>query len=335
MVGSLSKALAKAGHRVGVVTPLYKGIKEKYNPSKMDYFLEVPVGEKLVKGEVYILEPLPNFTIYFIDLPAYFYRSSLYLENGRDFPDNAERFIFLSKAVVHLARFLPWKPEVVHVHDWQVGLVPALVLHHRVTQGWIDAPSTCLTIHNLAYQGSFPRSEYALTNLPWEFYHIDGIEFYGGMNCLKAAISYADVITTVSPRYAREITTELFGCGLDAALRKRQDDLVGILNGVDYEEWNTDHNPYLKHSYNVENLEGKLTTKLDLQKEFGLPINPEIPLFGNISRLADQKGIDIQLGALEEMFSSDMQFVLLGSGAANYERGYTKLAKRYPNKAGV
>jgi starch synthase len=155
------------------------------------------------------------------------------------------------------------------------------------------------------------------------------------MNCLKAGILYADVITTVSPRYAREITTEAFGCGLDAVLRQRQDSLVGILNGVDYEEWNTTHNPHLKAPYSLGQLKGKLTNKLELQKEFGLPAGARLPLFANITRLADQKGVDIQLSALEEMVSADLQFVLLGSGAPHYEKAYQGLAQRFPNKVAV
>jgi starch synthase len=170
------------------------------------------------------------------------------------------------------------------------------------------------------------------TNLPWDYFNPDGAEFYGQMNCLKAGIAYADLVTTVSPRYAREITTPEYGCGLDGLLRKRQDSLVGILNGVDFEEWNTTHNPYLRHPYSVDDLSGKTLNKLDLQKELGLPVNKDIPLFGNISRLIDQKGVDILLGALEEMLSADMQFVVLGTGDPAYENAYRELAQRHPTK---
>src|SRR5262249_50602238 len=146
-----------------------------------------------------------------------------------------------------------------------------------------------------------------------DYFHPDGVEFWGQMNCLKAGLSYADMLTTVSPRYAREITTPEFGCGLDPVLRARHDSLVGILNGVDYEEWNTTRNPYLNHPYSIKDLAGKVAGKAELQGELGLPLQPNVPLFGSITRLADQKGVDIQLGALEEMLSSSMQFVMLGS----------------------
>jgi starch synthase len=181
----------------------------------------------------------------------------------------------------------------------------------------------------------FPDTAFALTNLPESFFNPEGAEFFGLLNCLKAGIAYADFITTVSPRYAREITTEEFGCGLDGMLRKRQKDLAGILNGVDYTEWNTTKNPFLFKPYSIGRLSGKMTNKLELQRQVGLPASAEIPLFGTIARLAEQKGVDIQLGALAEMLNTNMQFVLLGSGSHEYERGYRELARQYPQKVAV
>ena len=336
MVGALGKFLAKAGHRVGVVTPLYRGILEKFPlVQKWDWNLDLPVADRRVSGDVWVHEISESLTIYFVHKPEYYFRPGIYEERHVSYPDNAERFIFLSKAAVNLARYLPWQPELVHVHDWQTALVPLLIRHQKEQDGWKNPPKTCLTIHNLAYQGFFPRTDYSLTNLPLDYFHPEGVEFYGGFNCFKAAIALAHLITTVSPRYAREIPTEPFGCALDGVLRRRQDALIGILNGVDYEEWNTVNNPFLPHAYSVRNLSGKARNKAALQREMGLPVNPGVPLFGNISRLADQKGVDIQLGALEEMLSADMQFVLLGSGAPVFERGYRKLAQRYPGKVAV
>ncbi len=336
MAGALAKSLARAGHRVGVVTPLYRGILERFpEVHRIDWELNLPLGSETVRGEVWTREFGDGLTFYFIHQPDFYQREHLYHDRDGDYPDNAERFIFLSKAVVHLARYLPWRPELVHVHDWQVGLVPVLILHQREREGWANAPRTCLTIHNLAYQGNFPAAAYNLTNLPPDYFHPEGVEFYRGLSCLKAGISYADMITTVSPRYGREITTEQFGCGLDGSLRRRHADLVGILNGVDYDEWNTVNNPYLKHSYEADDLDGKQEEKVDLQKELGLPADSTIPLFGNISRLAEQKGVDIQLGALEEMLAAKMQFVLLGSGASDYERAYRRLVDRYPGQVAV
>ena len=249
-----------------------------------------------------------------------------------DYPDNAERFIYFSKCVTHLARYLPWKADLVHVHDWQAALAPVFIADQKAREAWTDAPKTCLTIHNLAYQGNFPADKFVLTNLPQTFFQTEGLEFYKSMNCLKGGILHADIITTVSPRYAREITTELYGCGLDGALRKRQNVLWGILNGVDYDEWKTVGNPFLGTSYSAADLRGKQADKAALQAELGLAKEPDTPLFGTISRLAEQKGVNLQLAALEEMLAAKMQFVLLGSGNRDYERGYRKLAERYAGK---
>jgi starch synthase len=209
------------------------------------------------------------------------------------------------------------------------------MLHQRWHEGWWDAPRTCLTIHNLAYQGSFPRWDYDLCNLPADHFQLNGVEFWGGLNCLKAGLVYSDVLTTVSPRYAREITTPEYGCGLDPVLRARQHVLFGVLNGVDYDEWNTTQNSHLPRAYSSVDLAGKAEDKAALQQELGLPLASDIPLFGSITRLADQKGVDIQLGALEEMLSARMQFCLLGSGAPEFERGYQDLARRYPDKVAI
>ena len=336
MVSALAKALGRAGHQVGVVTPLYRGIRDRFPDVQwFDYGINVPLGRDYAQAEVWTLQPSDNVTMYFVHRSEFYDRGSLYTEGSWDYPDNAQRFIFFSKCVTHLARYLPWQPELVHVHDWQAGLVPLMILHQRSHEGWHQAPRTCLTIHNLAYQGSFPKSAYELANFPWDYFNPEGVEFWGQLNCLKAGINYSDLLTTVSPRYAREITTQEFGCGLDPALRARQDRLLGILNGVDYDEWNTTNNPNLKFPFSTEGLAGKAANKAELQKELGLPTAPEVPLFGSITRLADQKGVDIQLGALEEMLSADMQFALLGSGSPEFERAYRSLAGRYPKKVAV
>jgi starch synthase len=336
MVGALGKALARAGHGVRIVTPLYRGIQEKFPQIKReDWQFDLPLGERRVRAELFSLKVEKGLTVYFIQQPEFYFRAGLYLEDDISYADNAERFIFFSKCVAHLARYLPWRPDIVHVNDWQTSLVPVLMLHQHRAEGWGNPPPVCLSIHNLAYQGVFPPESFALTNLPPEFFTVDGAEFYGGMNCLKAGIAFADVITTVSPRYAREITTEALGCGLDDRLRLRQDRLVGILNGVDCEEWNPAGDDFLVRSYSATRLAGKTANKLALQKELELPVAAGVPLFGTITRLTEQKGVDIQLGALQEMLSTKMQFVLLGSGSPAYERGYHELARRFPSKVAV
>jgi len=336
MVGALAKTLARGGHRVGVVTPLYAGIREQFPELKrLDLSLDLPLGARRVRGEIWVLQPSEGLTLYFVDQPAFYQRRDLYQEEGVDYPDNAERFIFFSKAAARLALELVWQPEVLHVHDWQASLAALLMQHQRTQRGQGSTPGICLTIHNLAYQGLFPASQYGLANLPADYFTPRGVEFYGKLSCLKAGLVYADVITTVSPRYAREITTEELGCGLDGLLRQRNSSLVGILNGVDYEEWNTGNDRFLKYPYLAGDLKGKTANKLALQKEFGLPVDARIPLFGNVGRLAEQKGVDIMLGALEIMLSAGLQFVLVGSGAPAFQRAYQDLARRFPSQAAV
>jgi starch synthase len=332
MVGALAKTLAHCGHQARIVTPLYRGIQGQFPEIRReDWWFDLPLGTRRVQAELFSLEAEKNLTIYFIRQPEFFDRDGYYMEKNIGYADNAERFIFFSKCVAHLARYLPWRPDAIHVHDWQGGFVPALVLNQQKNEGWGSPPPTVLTIHNLAYQGTFPASTFALANLPPEFFTSETSEYFEQVNCLKAGIALADLITTVSPRYAREILTEEYGCGLDGFLRKRQNRLVGILNGVDYAEWNPMTDPHLKASYSTTRLLGKKLNKAELQKELGLAVT-DVPLFGTITRLAEQKGMDIQLAALEEMMSAEMQFVLLGSGSPAYEHGYHELARRFPNK---
>jgi starch synthase len=335
MVGALARALANAGQEVRVVTPLYRGIRKKIPAiKKVDWHFHLPLGLGWLEAELWELDFERGLKVYFIHHPGFFDRAGIYHEDNISYADNAERYILFSKCVVHLARYLTWRPDVVHVHDWQVALVPALMQQQK-NEGWGNPPPTCLTIHNLAYQGVFPAEAFPLTNLPENFFHTEGAEFFGLLNCLKTGIAYADFITTVSPRYAREITTEEYGCGLDGILRRRQKYLAGILNGVDYAEWNTTKNPHLVQPYSAGRMAGKKLNKLELQKHFALPADESIPLFGTISRLAEQKGVDIQLGALAEMLNTKMQFVLLGSGSPEYERGYRELARHFPGKVAV
>ena len=196
MVAALAKALAREGHQVGLVTPLYAGIRERFPALKpFDWVLNLPLGGRRIQGIIWTLEPVPGLTIYFIDQPEFYLRPGLYQNGGFDYHDNAERFIFLSKTVVHLARHLPWQPEFIHVHDWHVGLVP-LLMQHEKSLGWSNAPRTCLTIHNLAYQGQFPVTKFPLTNLPWSYFKPEGAEFYGQLNALKAGIFFADAVST-------------------------------------------------------------------------------------------------------------------------------------------
>jgi starch synthase len=289
----------------------------------------------VVHGSIQTLKTAEGVTVYFVDQPEYFgHRPGIYNDAAGDYPDNCERFIFLSRAAVNLARYLPLpvRPEILHAHDWQTALIPLLVHHGRTREVWLKSPKTLFTIHNLAYQGRYEGPRYRSAGLPWDYFHTEGAEFHGDFNLLKAGVVFTDLVTTVSPSYAEEIKTVEHGCGLDGLLRRRAESLVGILNGVDYDEWNTTANPHLPAAYSAANLSGKDQCKAAVQLEYGLPIRPEVPLFGTVGRLADQKGHDIQLGALEVMLEEDMQFILLGSGAKEFEEGYRMLMEKFPGK---
>ena len=255
MVGALSKALAAKGTEVQVVTPLYRGIADKFEGLKeLEWTLDLQMGDKIVSGKVFTFNPQPNLTIYFIDQADYFDRPGIYGEKSEDYVDNAERFLFFSKAASNLARYLPNPPDIVHAHDWQSGMVPAMVQHQHMRGGWHPAPKTCFTIHNLAYQGNFPSSSFWYANLPSDYFGPQGVEFFDQVSFLKSGLIFADQLTTVSPKYAKEILTEEFACGMGGVLNARADRLCGILNGVDYEDWNTTSNTNLDAQYSISKL---------------------------------------------------------------------------------
>lgn len=335
MVAALAKALARqGGNRVGIVTPLYKGTRNRFQGmARMVADWTVELGGERLTASVWRMPLEKGLHVYFVDQPDFFHREGLYTVPGQgDHPDNDRRFVFFSRAVVELIHFLPYETDVLHLHDWQVGLVAAMIARHRA-MGVGPAPATCLTIHNLAYQGVFPRSSFELTGLPETFFVPEGLEFYQQMNCLKAGIMFSDQLTTVSPTYAEEILTPEFGCGLEGALHYRRHLLTGILNGVDYEEWNTEKNPSISHAFNQHDLGGKALQKRDLQREIGLPLREDLPLFASITRLAGQKGMDELYPALRAMLhTEDFQFVLLGSGSPETEEKYRQLARDFPDK---
>ncbi len=338
MVGALGQALARAGHQVHVVTPLYRGIRERFPRLRpADWRFDLDLGTGPVSGQFWRLDPQPRLTVWFVDQPGFFDRVGLYQDQSQDYPDNAARFAFFSRAAALLARHLPEPPQIVHAHDWQAGLLPMIVRHGCVAGGWGFAPKTVLTIHNLAYQGWFPAEQWRVSGLPSRWFHLESALHYGQFNFLKGGLALADALTTVSPTYAREICTPEYGCGLDGLLRRREYELTGILNGVDYEEWNTTRNPALPCPYDAEHLEGKRANKLALQAELNLPEEPDVPLFTNITRLVGQKGADLLLGALEGLASTGekFQFSLLGSGDPALQEAFQQLALLHPDRVAV
>jgi starch synthase len=332
VLGSLPRALAALGHEITVVTPRYRTIDpERFGLARRLRGLAAPLGGDTVAVEVYEGQApsTPRVRIYLVDHKPSFDRDGLYGDDKGDFADNARRFALLGSAALALAaEFGAW-PDVVHGHDWQAG--PA-ILYAKRRWGELRPPKTVFTLHNLAFQGLFPASVIDELGLPREYYNPDGFEFYGKVSYLKAGLALADHLTTVSPRYAREIQTPEQGFGMDGLLRARSAVLHGILNGADYEIWNPARDLHLPATYTAETLSGKRTCKAALQRELGLPVRPDVPLCGSVSRLTDQKGFDLILGALPSLLEHDMQYVLLGTGDPELEKAFRALAARHPKK---
>ena len=337
VLGALPAALARLGHEVSVLLPFYRQVacNEQLDIRPTAHVVTVPVGSRKIHARVLrTVQTDSGVTVYFVDCPEYFDRPEIYGEGGRDYKDNAERFVFLCRAAVELWRLLNAEPDVIHIHDWPTGLIPVYVAEmYRPRFGCFQQTATLLTIHNLAYQGQFWHWDMVLTGLDWDLFHWQKLEFQGHLNFLKAAIVYADGITTVSRTYAREILTPEFGHGLDAVLRSRADRLWGIVNGVDYRVWNPAIDPHIPYQYGVETVtEGKRICKAALQRELGLEPREDAPLLAQIGRLDPQKGWDLVRAAAEQLLARGLQYVALGTGRTDYEQWLTELAQRRPGQ---
>jgi len=324
--GALPKAWVGLGHEVVVLTPLYGSID--HNRFKI---------EKRKAGEtaVWMSEAIPGVRTYFIENNLYYDRQGLYGTTAGDYSDNAERFTFFARSALALLKQLGFVPDVIHGHDWQSGLIPAYLRTLYRGDAFYRETKAVFTIHNLAYQGRFPQTAFHLTGLPEQAFTPEGVEYYGEVNFLKAGLVYADVLTTVSPRYAEEIQTPDFGCGLEGVLRHRREDLFGLLNGIDYSEWNPECDPFLPAKFSSRSLAGKAEAKRTLQEEKGLSTEGRAPLVGMISRLADQKGFDLLAHALGPILSLGVQFILLGSGDQKYHDLLAKLQADHPDRVSL
>jgi starch synthase len=348
VVGSLPIALARRGIDARVVIPLYRGARETGRCQPTDVHLHIPVGAQTYHGRVWWAHlPHSNVPVYLIEQSHFFDRDDSraghgiyqYSDNGskRDYPDNGERYIFFNRALLEMFGGLDFWPDLLHANDWQTGLVPAYLreLYGHQSPGYARI-RTLFTIHNIAYQGQFPPLMMAMTGLDHHLFRFDKLEFYGNLCFLKAGICYADAISTVSPRYAEEIQTGAFGCGLESTLQARRHKLHGIVNGVDYDAWDPANDPYLPVRYDVRSVfQNKPFCKAALQRRFGLPEWRQTPLLGMVARLADQKGIDLLLHAGEEILRRDTQIVFLGDGDPHYQHWLQELRNRNPERVGV
>ena len=328
VAGSLPNALLKNDQDVRLLLPAYSDVLGKIKSRKIIasttyYNLPVNIIETQLSGTSVI--------VWLVDCPALFDRpGGPYSDiHGQDWSDNALRFAVFCHAAVDIALntlSLNWQPDVVHCNDWQTGLVPALLSLHA------NRPATIFTIHNLAYQGIFEQRIFDDLHLPAQLWHMDGVEFYGKFSFIKGGLAYADKITTVSPTYAKEILTPEYGYGLNELLQYREENLSGILNGIDDKVWNPGTDEYIAQKYNRRSLDDKNINKAHLQKELSLKADTTIPMAGMVSRLVEQKGLDIILQSLTTLLTLNLQMVFLGTGETHYELKLHELSQRYPDK---
>ncbi|MFQ6093390.1 MAG: glycogen synthase GlgA [bacterium] len=337
VVGSLPEALASLGHEVRVFLPFYRMIKEGgFKIRRTVSQIDVPVGERSEGGVLLEADYDQGVTVYFLQHDAYFDRAHLYGTPQGDYEDNAERFIFFCRSLLKVLKALDLRPDIIHCHDWQTGLIPVYLKTLWEDEPLLSSTSCCYTIHNIAYQGLFAEKVMPMTGLPRKVFTTDGMEFWEKVNFMKAGINYSDVITTVSPKYSQEIQTPEYGYGLEGVLKNRRGHLYGVLNGIDTNEWDPERDEHLKANYSIHDLSGKERCKEDLLKSFNMNESAvTAPLLGLISRLADQKGFDLLAQIMDELMAMDLGFVLLGTGDQMYQDMFKKIARKYPRKMGI
>lgn len=336
VVGALPIALRALGHEVIVVVPKYGSINvEKHHITPFFNAMCVWMGNAEEWCAVYAttMECVP---VYFIEADKYFARSGLYHDDAfNDYGDNPRRFAFLTRAALQLCRDMGFAPDIVHAHDWQTALAAAYLKVWHWNDAVLSKAASVLTIHNIGYQGQYGKEHYDYIGLQWGNFTPDKLEDHGGINFLKGGIQYADLVTTVSPTYADETRAPEYAHGLAPYLNDKGDNYVGILNGVDYAQWNPTTDTLIPAQFSPGDLSGKAVCKRELQKRFLLDVDPAIPIVGVVSRFADQKGLDLLAAAIEAMVNTmQVQFVILGSGDKGLEAFYGGLPARYPGRIG-
>ncbi len=337
VAGALPLCLSRAGLDIAVFTPFYREVKRKgLTLIKAADGLPLPWKGGTELFNVWA-DPTTPYPVCFIEHDGYFDRDGLYGDEDGDFPDNGERFAFFCRATLEALKALPFEADILHVNDWQASPALAYLSQTALAEDEFFARmrSVC-TIHNLAYQGLFPAPILETIGLPQRLFQFEGLEFWGQVNFLKAGILYASLVTTVSPRYSREIQMPEFGFGLDGLLRRRASDISGILNGVDYSGWDPASDPSLPARYTQADPSGKALNKRELLKEFGLPVpRKDSPLLGLVTRLTGQKGLDILLDALGGIFALGAKIVILGAGDSALQNALSAARERYPSFLGV
>lgn len=342
VVGALAIEFAKLGHDVCVILPCYRQVKS-LDYQMTDYVrLSVPASHGPVEVDIQeIAAPSSRVSgpgrlrVFVVRHDQSFDRPGLYQEDGVDYPDNCARFVLFCRTVMELLVYFNeedrWKTDLLHVHDWQAALCAVYLRSIYQPQAALLKVRSVLTIHNLGYQGLFSAEKFALTGLSPQLFTPAGLEFYGAVNLLKGGLVFADLLTTVSPTYSREIQTAEYGCGLDGVIRARKHVLHGIVNGIDTEIWDPSKDPYVPVFYSLSDMSGKARCKTALQRELGLR-QQKAPLLGVIARLTNQKGIDLVLEVIPELLELRVQVAILGTGDAEYEEQTCQWAGRYPER---
>ncbi len=336
VIGALPGALREVGVDIRVLLPYYGMIKRGEIPMACAAEnLEAEAGPLRLSFNLWT-PAAGEYPFYFIERDEFFERSQLYGTPRGDYFDNLERFAFFCDAVLPACQALDFVPDLIHCHDWQASLVPVYVKHRWGETSRLHGVKTLLTIHNLAYQGLFPKHKFPLLGLDWSLFTINGLEYYDKINLLKGGIVFADAVSTVSRGYSKEIQTPEFGYGLEGVLTTRAEALFGIVNGVDYRDWNPETDPLIPATYNPADLAGKAKNKAALMEAYGLdPKLADRPLLGIISRLADQKGFDLVAQVLPELMARNVLVVILGTGDQKYHDWLEEVAPKYQGKLGV
>lgn len=336
VAGALLSEFRTMKHDAVLVLPLYRAIREKgIRLSDTGISFDVPVGGRFVKTRLF----RNGKAAYFIECDEFFDRPELYGTAEGDYVDNASRFSFFSKSVLEICKKIDFKPDIIHCNDWQTGLIPFYLKTLYRSDTFFGKTVTLLTIHNLGYQGLFPVTDLPVTNLGWETFTVEGIEYYGKINFLKAGLIAADVLTTVSETYSKEILLPASGFGLDGVLRKRERNLYGIVNGIDYTEWNPAKDKFLPASYDRKDLSGKALCKRELLRmlfQIGKRSGQDrVPLLGMVTRLSEQKGIDLIVRAIAEIVSYGVNLVILGKGEERFHSAFSEVSEKYREQVSV
>jgi starch synthase len=332
VVEALPRSLVESGHQVAVLLPRYRGNQAtKTIVSSMT----MPLGSMTRFPSISEAGTFEGVRYYFVDDAEYFQREKLYGDKNGDYTDNARRYGELSRAAIEFAKQV-WMPDVMHCHDWQAALTPIYLRTIYARDRALEHLPVVFTVHNLGYQGLFLRATLSLVGLPEDLFRIDALEYYGKINLLKGGLLFADYITTVSRKYAKEIQTAEYGCGLEGVIQSRGNRVTGILNGVDYSQWNPETDTNIVATYSAKLMDGKKLCKKDLLAAFQLPAeNMTRPVIGLVSRFVDQKGFDLIAETAPELMKEDFALVALGNGDAKYEKLFQDLAAKYPSRVGV